>query len=223
MVYFEKSQPAPSCLAVEKAKKSGTYRCEGVATTLQADFKNKCYLCEQKGPTSINIEHFIPHRDDIHLKFDWSNLFFSCYHCNNTKGSQQIFDQILNCTNSSDQVDISLKYEFQATPKEQVMISALADSNKAKNSAQLLMNIYNGNTEIKQLESGNIRALLRQEIRRFQDFLLEYESLPHDDQRKPQKRIKIIRQLQNDSAFTAFKRWIILDNQKLSNEFISEF
>lgn len=78
MVYFKKTQPAPKSLAVEKDKKSGVYNQEDVLELLQNDFENKCYICEQKAPISINIEHFKPHFSGKFwdLKFDWNNLFF---------------------------------------------------------------------------------------------------------------------------------------------------
>ncbi len=33
------------------------YRSEKVLSILQQDFFNKCYVCEEKEPTSINVEH----------------------------------------------------------------------------------------------------------------------------------------------------------------------
>jgi len=80
MIYFEKSQPAPECLEKEKSKKSGNYKCAGVLKRLKDDFKNKCYICESKAPTTINVEHFKSHQGDSDLKFDWNNLFWSCGH-----------------------------------------------------------------------------------------------------------------------------------------------
>ena len=56
-----KSQPAPACLALEKAKKSGTYNCGDTFQRLHDDFLGKCYLCEDKTATGLNIEHFKPH------------------------------------------------------------------------------------------------------------------------------------------------------------------
>jgi uncharacterized protein (TIGR02646 family) len=93
MIYIQKSQPAPECLAQQK-----DYKCGDVIPRLKADFHNKCYLCEDKGITSINVEHFIPHRGDKNLMYDWDNLFYSCGHCNNTKLAIPKFNNILNCT-----------------------------------------------------------------------------------------------------------------------------
>ncbi|MCP5046806.1 MAG: HNH endonuclease, partial [bacterium] len=80
-----------------KEKSRRRLQMRGVLERVKRDFKNKCYICEYKEPPSINIEHFLPHRGDKDLKFDWDNLFWSCAHCNNTKGDK--FDNILNCTN----------------------------------------------------------------------------------------------------------------------------
>lgn len=62
MIYFPKSQPAPECLEIEKSKANGDYKQPEVLERLQDDFKNKCYLCEDKDITSINVEHFKPHQ-----------------------------------------------------------------------------------------------------------------------------------------------------------------
>ncbi len=54
MVYLEKSQPAPCCLSIEKAKANGDYKCETVLERIKFDFLNKCYICEYKEPIAIN-------------------------------------------------------------------------------------------------------------------------------------------------------------------------
>ena len=66
MVYFQKSQPAPNI--------SRNYNIPEVLQSLKQDFKNKCYICEQKEATNINIEHFVAHQGDDSLKYDWNNL-----------------------------------------------------------------------------------------------------------------------------------------------------
>lgn len=52
------------------------YRSEKVLSILQQDFFDKCYICEEKIPTSINVEHFHSYKNHKHLKYDWENLFF---------------------------------------------------------------------------------------------------------------------------------------------------
>ncbi|HEY5125388.1 MAG TPA: HNH endonuclease, partial [Ignavibacteria bacterium] len=110
MVYLEKSQPAPDCLEIEKAKANGNYRSAEVLNRLKNDFKNKCYICEYKEPVTINVEHFRPHKGNKDLEFDWNNLFWACGHCNNIKLAK--FDNILNCTDLTHNIEKKLKYVF---------------------------------------------------------------------------------------------------------------
>ncbi len=75
MIYFEKSQPAPDCLAKEKLKEEDKEKglrktggkpncnCKCVENQLAKDFEGKCYICEGKNFTSPVVEHFKPHRD----------------------------------------------------------------------------------------------------------------------------------------------------------------
>ncbi len=102
MLFFAKSQPAPECLAHERTKPSGDYKCGDVLTRLQDDFKHKCYICEAQ-PTSINVEHFRPHKGDRDLMFDWNNLYWACTHCNNTKLAK--YTDILDCTTDLKQLE----------------------------------------------------------------------------------------------------------------------
>jgi uncharacterized protein (TIGR02646 family) len=96
MIFIKKSEPNSSILEIlesEKTKTNGNYRQEEILNKLKEDFKDKCYICEYKKPTTLNVEHFVPHRGNIDLKFSWDNLFLSCSHCNNIKSD--IYDEIL--------------------------------------------------------------------------------------------------------------------------------
>ena len=220
MIYFKKSQPAPACLDTEKNKKSGDYKCGDVLTRLRTDFCNKCYLCEQKEPTGINIEHFVPHRGDIDLRFDWSNLFLACTHCNNTKLAKPEFDDILNCIIQIDDVDTAIKYEIKPYPSEKAVFTLMINNQKVVNTKTLLEAIYNGeHTEVKKIESNNLRAKLIREIRIFQGLLFEYIEMESDEEERNRIGTKIKNQLHKSSPFTAFKRWIIRDNAVLNDYF----
>ena len=211
MVFFEKSQPAPKSLEAKRC-----YRGEDVLIRLEEDFKNKCYLCEQKEPTSINVEHFVPHRENENLKFDWNNLFFSCSHCNNTKSDK--YDNLLNCIVETDDVENKLKYIFIAFPKKQVQIEATEQSEKSKNTKNLLLDIYNGTTPLKKLESANLRKHLFNEIEVFQTLLQDFQKTKSENSKNA-----ILVHINRASSFTAFKRWIIKDSPKLKMEFEQYF
>ena len=217
MVHLPKTQPGPPCLEVEKAKANGTYHCEGVLEQIRKDFKNKCYICEDKAPLSINIEHFRPHREDKDLKFDWNNLYYACSHCNNTKSDK--YEHLLDCTREADGVDRRIKYKINPFPKEKADISALEESQAVNDTVALLRAIYNGTTELKLIESANLRSKLLKEIRRFQDLLFDYDDNEFNDEEKQIIKEKIIRELKSTSCFTAFKRWIIREHAVYLAEF----
>jgi uncharacterized protein (TIGR02646 family) len=221
MVYFEKSQPAPSSLEKEKKKKKGDYSTPEVLNRLKCDFKNKCYICELKEPTSINVEHFRPHRGDKDLMFDWNNLFYSCSHCNNTKLAQ--YDNILNCTNKADDIENKLKYIFNPFPAESVQIEALDTSPETKATKELLLAVYNGTTKLKLIESSNLRNCLLNEIMDFQNLLCDYFKSTNYSEEKEYFLEKIQKNINRASGFTAFKRGIIKENKQLKEEFEKYF
>lgn len=216
MINITKSTPPPQCLEKEKNKANGDYKCGEVLERIKTDFKNKCYLCEWKEPPSINVEHFVPHRGDKNLKFDWNNLFWACYHCNNTKLEK--FDNILNCTNPEHDVENWLKYEMKPFPFEKVSITPLKEDEIVGNTARLLLEIYNGTTTLKSIEAENIRKALLKNILDFQNQLLGYAKYAEDDEEKDYYLKKIKEHLRKSSAFAAFKRWIIKENPALRKD-----
>jgi hypothetical protein len=62
-----RSQPAPASLATEKLKTSGEYNKPDVLVRLKEDFYNKCYLCEEKAISKIEVDHFLPHLNGTYL------------------------------------------------------------------------------------------------------------------------------------------------------------
>jgi uncharacterized protein (TIGR02646 family) len=204
MVYFPKSKTPPPSLAIEKTKANGSYRKDDVLKQLCSDFKEKCYICEKKGLTDVNIEHFIPHRGDKTLKFSWENLFLACYHCNKTKSDKHT--DILNCTTDSD-IDKKIKHIFYNSLVPQVEIEA---ANPGVSDAailatiNLLRKVYNGKTPHQKLESANLRKQMEKEISEFNSLLLAYAGASFEE--KEILRAKILEELDNASSFTAFKR-----------------
>ena len=225
MINVEKSQPGPQTLIAEKKKVSGTYRLPEVIDGVKRDFCDKCYICESKDLSAINIEHFVPHRGDVDLKFDWNNLFYSCYHCNNTKLAVSTFDNILNCTDPNDDVEGWIYYKIDPFPRKYVQVKALHADVRVANTVELLRRVYNGTTtELKNAEAASIRKLLIREVLAFQQLLFDYEECdPSETIRRADIRDKISRHLRKWSAFTAFKRWIIKEDQELAREFAVEF
>jgi hypothetical protein len=205
---------------VERNKRNGTYRCGDVKDRLITDFHNKCYLCEESDVSSIDIEHFIPHQNqDLALKFDWNNLFLACSHCNSLKGLRL---NLLNCTNPNHQITERIEFYIEPLPFSQAKIIAVFDDELTKNTVSLLDHIYNypDSTNNAYNEALNIRKKLILEILSFQSLLVQYfygKGLNQDDKLELSQQIR--RKLHPESAFTAFKIWIIKSKQTFMNEF----
>ncbi len=219
MINITKTQPAPPCLEIEKKKKSGNYRCGTVLPRLKADFHNKCYICENAGITNINVEHFRPHQDDIDLKFDWNNLFYACGHCNNTKSNK--YQNLLDCTNLSQQITDLIQFDIKPFPYEMPKISAIQKGSIAVDeTVSLLQAVYNGTTQLKQIESANLRQKLIVEIAAFGELLRQYYfKFGLSDKEKERISSEIRRKLHPAAAFTAFKVWIIKNNKQFKTDF----
>jgi hypothetical protein len=221
MVYFEKSMPAPECLLAEKIKANGDYKCGETLDRIKVDFKNKCYICELKAPTTINIEHFKPHKGNIDLKFSWKNLFWSCGHCNNIKLGN--YDNIIDCTADNENIEERIKLSIKAFPMEKVKVEALDDEPSTISTAKLLDAVYNGTTKLKTIESNNLREKIQTDIADFRRWLFDFYKEDIDEDEKRYCRIKIRYHLRKSSSFTMFKRAIIKDNEILKADFEKYF
>jgi hypothetical protein len=220
MINFVKTQPAPTCLAEEKSKQSGTYRCGDVAERCNTDFYGKCYICEDKDISSINIEHFKAHQGDIDLKFDWDNLFLACAYCNNIKLANINFNNILNCTESTPKITDCIFLDMKPYPFERVIVKALDSTIKAKNTADLLEKVYNAeHTGIKTAGSLNLRKRIFTELLAFQRLLNEYYDDAIEGNERDDISKKIHRKLHKSTAFTAFKLGIIQENRQFKADF----
>lgn len=201
----------------QKRLESGTYNLEVIVDVLKEVFFDKCYICEDNMSTSFNIEHFKPHKGNVDLKFSWDNLYYSCGHCNNIKLGK--YDNILDCMSKSDDVENAMQYKASTFPKKKIEIIPREDTEKVKNTAELLECVYNGTTTQKKLESEKLRRKIQEELIKFQDALIEYYYNSPDSEDKEFSRAKIRKLLHKKSAFTAFKKWIILESEEYSEEF----
>lgn len=206
MFEVDRSYPAPESLALEKTKSSGKYNKPDVLYQLRDDFYNKCYLCEQKELTSINIEHFVAHRGDVDLKFNWDNLYWSCTHCNNIKSDK--YNNLLDCT--KDDAVNSMEYEYRSFPKPIVTITAIRNSSKTVETVDLLNKIYEGTTIQKKIEAESIRAGIGREIKKLNDCLGK-------DMNDQDVSNQLTDLLSKKSEYSAFKRWIILQSKSFNH------
>ncbi len=207
MYNVDRSFPEPQSLKTEKIKVSGKYNSEDVLERLVEDFFNKCYLCEEKEISGINVEHLKPHKGDIDKKFQWENLFLVCPHCNNTKLGNE--DEILDCTNPSHKIYDWIEYKFTSFPKTKVELKIINNIDIVNNTVTLLDKIYNGSTVNKKFEADNIKKKIMREIQSFENLIFEYV---YNSKKELVEEIK--EKLSRKSAFSAFKRWIIKNNAR---------
>lgn len=75
MIKISKSKLPPNIII----RREEDYRSKEILTVMQQDFYNKCYICEEKYPTSINVEHLRSVKNYEHLKYKWENLFLHVF------------------------------------------------------------------------------------------------------------------------------------------------
>lgn len=230
MVYFKKTYPEPASLSTENAKGlSGDYKKPDVTAQLKLDFHNKCYICESKNLTAINVEHFEPHeKKDMIKRFNWSNLFWSCSHCNGIKSN--IYKNLLNCIVKEDNVDKRIKYDinFKAeSPKDKVVIEAISHDAQTLITVELLQLVYKGYsdnattknvTDLREHQAGSIRQELFNELLKFSTHIDEYY-FTDDEEHKKDRLNAIKKDLNNSSKFTAFKRYFVRNDPDYLKEF----
>lgn len=204
MVSCDKSSVAPASLVTEKAKGSnGNYRGSDVIEQLKSDFHDKCYICELKGLQDPQIEHLIPHKGNIDLKFDWGNLFWSCGHCNSIKNNKIYEGKIINCCQEDPEQHIACRYA-----DNDVQIEALDQSEVSLMTASLIYNVFNlKNTGMRTNNSAVRLKALQEKMNIFFNELHRYK-----DNKSPANTRRVVARLRKSTAFAAFKRSYIRNN-----------
>lgn len=205
----EKSQRAIDSLEKEKLK-DGTCNIPEVNAALKEMFHGKCYICENKQITSYQIEHLVPHRGNVELKFDWNNLFLACAHCNNTKLAK--YEPILDCTKEDVEALIAFRKKGYFGTEEELIFDMLDSRIEIKNTVKLLREVYYGSTPQKKMEATILRRILRKELAVFKEYVREYQEA--EDEEKEDLMYLLKQQLGDASPFAAFKRWLIRDNKE---------
>lgn len=205
----DKTEAAKMSLQRAKLRDSG-YNTDEVNVALREIFYGKCYICENKEVTSCQIEHLIPHQGNLELKYDWNNLFWSCAHCNNTKLGK--YAPILDCTKENVDDLIAFRKSGYFGTEEKLEFLPLSTEEKVVNTVKLLRDVYDGTTPQKKIEAKVIRKKLRMELYKFKEYVREYQEAEEGED-KEDLLCQIKKELGASSAFAAFKRWLIKDNQ----------
>lgn len=217
MVNLTKSQPAPECLAAEQAKSNGSVRnCPEVRERLGVDFHKKCYLCERHD-ISMEIEHFIPHKGDKTLEFDWTNLFLACRDCNKAKGTQI---DLLNCTNPNDDVLHWMEYRYEIENlSAKVSIHPVNDNIRTSNTANLLTTIFNSTSDEGRFYAPILRTKLAEEIQSIETVIETLLTRKQEGLSIQDDYLALEQHLSIASPFFAFKYWFLRTHTLYSREF----
>ena len=218
MIRIERKDTAQTQLAIkdleEASQRGNSYNTENVNRALKAVFYGKCYICENKHATSYQIEHLIPHHGNARLKYDWNNLFWACAHCNNIKSDK--YEPILDCTKRSVEQLIAFRKKGYFGAEEKLEFTPLvSDDEEVERTVSLLEDVYYGTTPQKEIEAQIIRKNLRKNLSKFKEYVREYQEA-EDVVEKDDIGELLKRELNNSSEFTAFKRWLIWDNEMFS-------
>lgn len=202
MINLRRDPPAPASLA----KKSF----EGVREILFKMSHDKSYICEQKHPSSSEIEHFISKAKHPDLEYEWENLFMACHHCNSIKNytidSKE--KEILNVTDFTRIVTDEILFICSPEPKEKIKIEAISISSKDEvlvNTIELLDNVFNATTPAKQFDSKALTDKVIRAMKGLLDLLHEYEYDANSPERKAEIKSKIRDNVSIYAPFTAFK------------------
>ena len=202
MVKVKRSWPAPASLEKEKKKKSGTYRTDEVIQRLNADFHNKCYICEMKGLQAPEIEHRLPHHngEDRDRMFDWNNLFLACSHCNKVKNRKKYESGIIDCCQSDPEQSLLLR-----VMEDEVIAELKTETEDAEilNTKMLLNDVFNKDVHgMRTLSCKEKYNELLCEMNAFYRLLEKYDKPDHsEDMEMEMKEI-----LSRESPFAQFKR-----------------
>lgn len=126
----DKAQAAIKSLQKAQSQ-SGSYNTPKVNAALWETFHGKCYICENRQATSYQVEHLLPYRKNMELKYDWNNLFLACTHCNNTKLDK--YDPILDCTKDNIEELIAFRKKGHFGTEEELIFEVLLPTEQAIN------------------------------------------------------------------------------------------
>lgn len=210
MFNVTRTQPAPHSLS-----RKISYRDEDVVSALKEIFFDKCYLCETKDPTSLNVEHLIAHEGDIDKKFDWNNLYYCCGRCNNIKLAN--YSDLLDCADKNVNVFVLIKHLPPHSPNQnRLVITAMAQDQKTINTARLLDDIFNSERTVnKKITGAYLRKNVFKKYNRFLDLVNQYfdDELTQGAKDEALSRLRVL--MSRKQEYSAFIRWVVKEDATL--------
>lgn len=192
MIRVRKSDQAPESLS------DGTsYGEDDVRAQLFRDQDTKCYICERRRTTDLEVEHVQSQKNNLELKFDWSNLLFACSYCNRKKSDS--FDTVYSPTAHDIELEIAQTFDLGT---ESVFFNKLTNSEGIDTTIELLTRIYNGTkgNGQRRFNELNFYKEFSSNMILFIEFLTNYKQAPTEE-----NKTIIIESLQIEKENLAFK------------------
>jgi hypothetical protein len=213
MFNVTRPQPGPDC--------SKDYRSIEVVRALKTMFYRKCYLCEDEVSDPV-VEHFVAHKGDNKLKYDWNNLFYACHRCNNIKETHIDSKNLTihNCSDAMIDVSRTIKCLCPSIPNNDVIVEAQDTLDKTKNTFILLDRCYNeDNTGIRGISKEALHEKLFENYCKFIEFrsILRSKDSLQSEKDKAKEHLTIMTDV--SYPFSVFWKWHILSDAFLTTQF----
>jgi hypothetical protein len=191
------------------------YNLPDILAALNLMFHSKCYICEVLDPQACAVEHFDAKNNN---KTDWGNLYFACHRCNSNFKSGK-YNNLIDPADLHSDVFKAIRHKVPLTPNSKVEISkwgGISNSPSIIQTVDLIDRVFNdastGNRKIS-------RTFLRKKLFKILSKVSQEIIVWIDDDSNPQKKSdaaqQIIHYLRVEQEFSAFIRWMILDDLTL--------
>ena len=114
---------------------------------------------------------------------------------------------------------IPLLFLNPLTNEREIFLEAINENPETQNTLELLTDVYYGKTPQKKAEANLIRCEIQRQSFKFIADIRDYLET-EDSEDKQDLFFKIKGELKNNSEYTAFKRWVILDHRELCEDFL---
>ena len=207
MIKVFRTEPAP-----ESLKDKGERWEKDLLIRLQRDFHDKCYICGKRLDADGEVEHLQPVLGKKHpeRKHQWSNLFWSCGHCNGIKSTRA---NILNCCSLDPETYIRQKGDGTGEEGFQVEVEALnPDHPQAAATAKLIEDCYSSTTTpMRELICEKKREKLKECIDTIDGVLLDYVEMRDNNEDLTVQREILRGMVRLDREYAGFVRTEVRD------------
>jgi len=215
MFNVTRSEPAPKSIV----NGTNNHNQPDILEALKTMFHSKCYICEIKDPTAVAVEHFDATNTN---RTDWDNLYYACHRCN-SNFKNQYYNNLIDPADPTMDVSRAIRHKFPITPNSDVEISinnALAATPSLLETAELIDKVFNdASTGNRKVSREALRKKLFSVLKKVLKQIFIYtdeDSLPAE---KDDARERIIHFLRVEQEFSAFVRWLVLEDETLKAQF----